>query len=234
MRWKYCKIWGQARLETKKDFPGEVGMTSMVEGYMTTQVLGRLESQQSERVLGVRLPLDGNMKDEHAYRCKQVRDFSKKVYNAPLSHWDAWMIYESRYRAMIRYPLPITQSTINQCKEIQRPFINMILPKIGLNRKTPRAIIYGPRTLGGMQLMDLRVEQIAIQCETTIGHMRQLDRAGKGLFITAHDLQVEIGISTPFYHQDPEKYNYITEKTRWLYLWSNTFRMGLMMETYNF
>ena len=57
MRWKYDKDWGQAQLETIKEFPGEVGMISMRGGQENKQVLGRLEAYEAERVLGVRLPL---------------------------------------------------------------------------------------------------------------------------------------------------------------------------------
>ena len=234
MRWKYCKRWGTAKLENKKDFPGEVGMVSIERGQRSQQVLGRLDPNEAERVLGVRLPLDGNMRVEYNYRCKQISEFSKKVYNAPINNWDAWVIYESRYRAMIRYPLPVTTFNTTQCISIQRPFVNIILPKIGLNRKTPRAIIFGPKSLGGLELMDLRVEQMAIQWETTRGHLKRKDRAGKGLLITAHDLQVEIGTGKPFYELDPEEYNYTTDSTRWFYLWKSTKKLGLQMELYNF
>jgi hypothetical protein len=234
MRWKYCTRWGEAKLETKKEFPGLVGMTNNVDTHKSEEFLGRLEPNEAERVLGVRLPLDGNMNTEFAYRCKQIVAFSRKVFNAPINHWDAWLIYESRYRAMIRYPLPVTTFTNAQCIKIQRPFVNIILPKIGLNRNTPRAIIFGPKSLGGLELMDLRVEQIATQWETTRGHMKRLDRAGKGMFITAHDLQVEIGTTKPFFQLDPDELSYTVKRTRWQYLWSSLKEYDIKMEIYNF
>ena len=56
-------------------------------------------------------------------------------FNAPINHWDAWLIYESQHRDMIHYPLPVTLFTANQCMSIQQPFIDAILPKLGINRK---------------------------------------------------------------------------------------------------
>jgi hypothetical protein len=202
-----------------KEFPGDVGMKNCIQGHETEQVLGRLELDQVERVLGVRLPLDDNMKIEWKYRSQQIQAFSKKVYNAPINHWDAWLIYESRYRAMICYPLPVTMFTQQQCIQIQCPFVHAILPKLGINRNTPRAIIFGFKSLGGLELMDLRVEQIAVQWDTTRGHMRRLDRAGKGLYTTAHNMQVQLGTTTPFYELDPENHYYTPKGTRWHYLW---------------
>ena len=209
-------------------------MTSVQDDNQSEEVLGRLEPDKADRVLGVRLPLDGNMVPEFEYRCQQVRKLSNKVFNAPISHWDAWLIYESRYRAMIRYPLPVTMFSTKQCIQIQRPFIHAVLPKMGMNRTMPRVIVFGPKALGGLEMMDLRIEQIAIQWNTTMGHLRRLDRAGKGLHITAHDLQVELGTSVPFYELNPDIYNYATKLTRWSYLWSCTHELNLKIELFNF
>ena len=234
MRWKYCREWGTAILEDRKDFPGEVGMIDTEDGLKTTKILGRLEPDEAERVLGMRLPMDGNMLSELNFRRQQMREFGKKVHMAPLTHRDAWLIYESRYRSKIRYPLPVSLFTEKQCVSIQKPFIHALLPKMGLNRNTPRVIIYGPKSLGGLEIMDLRVEQVAINWETTRGHMRRLDRAGQGLYTTAHDLQVEIGRSQPFYDLDPNDHDYVTEMTRWRYVWNNSNMLGLRMKIHDF
>ena len=233
MKWSYSNTWGIPKIEKEKEFQGKVGMITDKGGMISQQYLGRLEPNQADRVLGVRLPLDGNMGVEYKFRCKQIRDFSEKVYNAPLTHRDAWIIYESRYRAIIRYPLPVSMFSRKQCDTIQKPFIHAILPKMGINRHTPRAVIYGPTSLGGLNLMDLRIEQVTIQWETTRGHLRRLDRAGKGIHITANDMQVETGSSIPFYNLDPEICNYVAKATRWRYLWETTAKMGLHIRMYN-
>ena len=93
-------------------------------------------------------------------------------------------------------------------------------------------INYLDTQVGGLELMDLRVEQAAIQWETTRGHLRRLDRAGKGVHITAHDTQVEAGSSIPFYDIDPQVCNYVTAQTRWRYLWEMTFELGLKINMY--
>ena len=234
LRWKYCTTWGIPTLENAKEFPGEIKMVNKREEGTSYQKMGRLEPWQAERVLGVRIPLDGTMKEEFNFRKKQIRILGKKIYRAPLSHWDAWIIYESRYRAIARYPLPVTMFTKKECELIQKPFIHALLPKLGMNRNMPRVVIYGPKELGGLELMDLRIEQVTAQWETTRGHLRRLDRAGHGLYINAHNLQVEIGSESPFYLLDPSTYNYATENTRWTYLWKELYNKGLDMEIYDF
>ena len=105
--------------------------------------------------------------------------------------------------------------------------MHAILPKIGLNRHTPRVLIYGPQSLGGLEIMDVRIEQVAIQWETTIDLMRRKDRTGKGIYITANDLQIELGTSYPFFELDLKDYNYIKGRRRWEYLWSTAKTLDL-------
>ena len=135
---------------------------------------------------------------------------------------------------MARYPLPVTQFSEKECDQIQKPFIHVLLPKLGMNRNTPRVVIYGPKSLGDLELMDMQIEHATAQWETTKGHMKRVDRAGQGMFITAHNLQVEIGSKSPFYQLDHEVYNYATTDTRWQYLWKVMTSMELKMEIFQF
>jgi hypothetical protein len=48
MRWRYCKKWGEAKLENKQDFPGKVGMKGGVKENKSEQFLGRLEPDEAE------------------------------------------------------------------------------------------------------------------------------------------------------------------------------------------
>jgi hypothetical protein len=121
-----------------------------------------------------------------------------------------------------------------QCIMIQKPFIHALLPKIGINRNMPRVIIYGPMELGGLELMDLRIEQVATTWETMRGHMRRLDRVGLGLYTTAHDLQVALGRSRPFFDLDPADHQYVTTMTRWRFLWEKARTLHLSIKIHEF
>jgi hypothetical protein len=41
------------------------------------------------------------MKKELEFRCNQIQEMGKKLFAAPLTQYDAWLIYESRYRPKI-------------------------------------------------------------------------------------------------------------------------------------
>jgi hypothetical protein len=72
------------------------------------------------------------------------------LYQSALSHLDSYMVYETRYRPALQYPLRVTTFTTKELNEIQKPFIYLLLPKIGLNRHMPQDIVYGPIFRGGI------------------------------------------------------------------------------------
>ena len=99
-----------------------------------------------------------------------------------------------------------------------------------MNRHMPREVIYGPCSLGGREIMDLRIEQPALHLNTTVAHMRRGKKVGKALLITLIDTQATIGTSIPFYTLNPDQYNYGDQHTRWQYTWRVNYRMNLNMK----
>ena len=171
MKWKQVGECGNMVLASKKDDEKNLTITSVLDT-SNEQQLKRIDPHQAERVLGIRLPLTGKMTIEMNFRKEQLLDFCKSLYKAPLSHYEAHVAYQSRYKSIAKYPFPITTFSSSQLDEIQKPSIRLLLPKLGLNRNMPRAVIFGPRALGGLELMNLKVEQPAINIQTTIGHLR--------------------------------------------------------------
>ena len=230
MKWKRKGIYGTPQLMNKKELPGTITVTSTLYPNSNPDSFQRLEPWEATRVLGIRIPMTGQMNHEKKYRKKQMKEFGTKLYSAPLTHQESYIAYETRYKPMIRYPLQVTTFTAKECTDIQKIFMHKLLPKIGFNRNTPRSIIYGPRYLGGREMMDLRNEQALQQWKNTIGHMRRMDAVGKALQITLHDHQIEIGSASSFLEKDPTVYNYGTKNTKWEYLWKSTAQAGLKID----
>ena len=200
---------------------------------MTNETLTQIDPTQAERILGVRLPMSGSMEHEHKYRKKQIQSLATQVSNSPFQPHDAQMVYQSRYKAMIQYPLPLTKFTVNQLHTIQKPIVCQLLPKMGMNRNMSREVVYGPRSYGGREIMDLRLEQPILHLKTTVSHMRRGKNVGKALQITLNDVQAEIGTSKPFYNLDPNLYKYGDQHSWWRYTWKVNHSMDLNMEVSN-
>ena len=218
---------------TKEKYPGTVMSESLLDKSQKYS-LERIDPGDAERVLGVRLPLTGSMETEFKYRKQQLLQFGKALYRAPLTHYETQVAFQSRYQPMASYPLPVTLFSTTQLNEIQKPCMRLMLPKLGLNRNTPRVLIYGPRRYGGLQICNLIVEQPVKHVNATVGHIRRGDRVGTALLITLRDTtQVESGISQPFYTQNPHQFGHLTQQTRWMYFWKMAYEYNLTIEIHN-
>ena len=118
--------WGIQKLKRAKDKEETINVHE-------NERLTRLEPWDAERVLGVRLPMNGDMKKEFKYRQEQAATLGKRLYQAPFTPHDAYMVYETRYKPMITYSMPITMFTENRLYDIQKKFIHLLLPKLGMN-----------------------------------------------------------------------------------------------------
>ena len=104
---------------------------------------------------------------------------------------------------------------------------------MGMNRHTPRAVVYGPRNQGGRQLLDLEVEQLVLNFQTLIGHLCRGGKMGVALTAALRDIQIETGLQKTFYEYNPNCISYITENTRWRYFWITCYKYNIKPIIYN-
>jgi hypothetical protein len=89
--------------------------------------------------------------------------------------------------------------------------MSIFLPKMGLNRHFPRAILYGPSEFAGLQLRDLYVEQGIARIMTTLQHIHNNTEVGKMLQIAFHNLQLEAGTEHFLFNDTVTPIPYITK-----------------------
>ena len=141
MTWKLSNETEE--LNTNNEEPGSLSLRS--DKYTGLDIeLRRNSVQDAERLLGVRLALDGGDEAEFSYRLVQTTHLAGKVTSSPCFRYDTDNIYRMIWISSIGYCLPITQFTEQQCDNIQKPGYNVILPRLGFNRHFLRAVIFGP------------------------------------------------------------------------------------------
>ena len=72
---------------------------------------------------------------------------------------DAWLLLQTRVLVAISCPLALTSFTIKQCCRLSVVLDNAMLPKLGVNRKMKRTVVYYPRSLGGIDYPSFEFEQ---------------------------------------------------------------------------
>ena len=228
-KWKQEGEWGKIIWERKNKDEETINIQSIKSG-SKQEKLGRLDPDQAERVLGVRIPLSGSMSSELRFRKKNLKTFCTKFFNAPLSTYEAHLAYQTRYKPISTYPYPVTSFTSSELEAIQKCCIPLLLPKLGINRNMPRCVVFGPRKIGGRQIIDQKIEQPTLHFKTTLGHMRREGKVKEALYATLHDTQIEAGVKQPFFKRNPNELSYCTSNTRWMYTWNFIWEYKLQLE----
>ena len=91
----------------------------------------------------------------------------------------AWTAYQSTLSKQIGYSTPVSGFTEEECIEIQRKPIFALLPKLHLNRHFPRAVVFGPQSMGGMGIITVYSQQGLDHMTFCLGHIRCQDTTGK-------------------------------------------------------
>ena len=119
------------------------------------------------------------------------------LWKTPLNRIEAWTYYTSCYLPSICYPLTGSYMSQAQLDKIQRKAMSIIIPRCGYNRTTHRAIIYGPREMGGAGFRHLHVEQGVQQTLYFLRQWRLDSHVGRLLKCAIAWLQVSVGVSYP-------------------------------------
>ena len=99
-------------------------------------------------------------------------DKSSKVATSHLSRVSALRYFHGVFLPSVTYTFPVNLLRESDLLKIQGQAYPKFLPKLGYNRNTPRAIVCGPKSLGGLQLRPLYDEQGAGQVEQFLKHYR--------------------------------------------------------------
>lgn len=93
----------------------------------------------------------------------------------------------------INYPLPCVSLTQAQCRYIQAPVLEAILPKLHLNRHTPRAVLFAGPQYGGLSLLETYTDLGHGHLSYFIGHLKLGDDVGNLIrtLITHTQLQLD-------------------------------------------
>jgi hypothetical protein len=120
----------------------------------TGQTLGikRKTVNQGHLTLGFHMTGDGTSTAHKKITKTKAKGYSEVIIISSLQRGESAMAYNSYYMAIISYGTEATSLTIKEREEIQRPFINAILPKMGINRKTARTVVFGSSKYGGLGL----------------------------------------------------------------------------------
>jgi hypothetical protein len=116
----------------------------------TLQALKNMQPWEAERTLGVRLAPDGNMDAQFAWMLQTARNWADKIRTGHLPRHLTWQAWKSTIQKTLEYPLPTTTLTEAQCNKLTSVLAQTTLPRIGIMKSFPRALVHAPQKLVGL------------------------------------------------------------------------------------
>ena len=112
-------------------------------------VVPRLEPTQGFRTLGVYITPSGRYAEQVKVLRRYAEEFKQQIAVSNLTPAEAYCCLMQYIRPKINYPFPCVSLTETECRRIQAPILEALLPKLHLNRHTSRAVLFaGPRSGG--------------------------------------------------------------------------------------
>ena len=119
-----------------------------------------------------------------------AQTLTAKIYNSNLDSKCTWRFYHTMFIPSIMYSFPVNSIKSKDLDRIQNKSAQLFLPKLGYNRNTAKAIVYGPKKYGGIDLRLFRHEQGLSKIEHLTQHWRNPETdAGKHVQIALHWIQ---------------------------------------------
>jgi hypothetical protein len=121
--------------------------------------------------------------------------FARRLAASPLSKRDAWIAYFAVYIPQMTYALCLTAHSAQQLRKLQSKALRATLNKLGFNRNTPHAVVFGPCIHAGLSMKDLPTEQGIALLIMIIRHLRSHTAQTKILRIALFWWQLVMGTS---------------------------------------
>ncbi len=167
-----------------------------------------LKPPDGTRYLGVYVTMNGSTKPMESHLWKKALLYTKAFQRTHMSRREANVLYRSCFVPALSYPLPATWLQLPFFERLHRLSTSTILNKMGYHRFLPRAMVFAPRTLGGVGLCHLYHEQCAQQIMILLRHLRAKSSLGKTLEILVRTYQLWAGM--------PQSVLINTEKLSWI------------------
>eukprot|EP00957_Ditylum_brightwellii_P100706 7674472-Ditylum_brightwellii.AAC.1 len=94
------------------------------------------------------------------------------------------------------------------------PFLNAILPKLGINHHFPRVVLHGTKKYGGLQMAHFFIEQGYLSIKYFLGHVQEESLTGQHFMVLLSQAQLASGSKHPYLYEEESNKEYVSHS--WL------------------
>ena len=201
----YVALWkfdneGEATLTPATDIHPPLALTSGDDPSLTP--VHHYNYDKAHRYLGDWLAINLQMTTAQSKLAASASQYTRRLSCSPLSKRDTWIAYFACFIPGITYTFSVTHHSSKKLRRLQSPPTRATLMKLGFNRNTAHAVVYGPSRYGALGLRDWPVEQGISQLTMFIRHLRGTTQQGRLLLISLAWWQLYTGTSYQLL-QDP-------------------------------
>ena len=195
----YLMLWrfdseGRASLVPATELP-DMTLTS---GYSSQPSMIRpTNCSDPHKYLGDTMAPNLQMKSALNILQEKVRQYSTRLLTGNIDRRDTWIAYFAVLIPGLTYTLSVSHHRIGTLDKLQSPATRATLLRLGFNRNTAKAVVYGPARFGGLGFRHLAVEQGIAATLVLLRHIRAKTDLGNLLRIALSWWQLTVGQSTP-------------------------------------
>ncbi|MFO0446277.1 MAG: hypothetical protein ACK51L_01300, partial [bacterium] len=195
MQWLWTQ--GIPRLATARQSPAMMALHTG--GNLIPDAVPRLEPTQGFRTLGVYITPSGRYAEQVKVLRRYAEEFKQLIAVSNLTPAEAYCCLMQYIRPKINYPFPCVSMTETECRRIQAPILEAILPKLHLNRHTPRAVLFAGPRYGGLGIPENYTDLGFGHLQYLTGHLKLGDEVGQLIQSLITHTQLEVGSTSPFF-----------------------------------
>ena len=182
------------------------------------QSLERLEPGDARLTLGLHQCITGDDVPQYLYMMQSINQWERQLYSSSLSHKDTKLATAITINATLMYPLPATCLTSKHCRKLSTKLLRTALPRMGVVRTASHKWAFGPKSLGGLGLINIRLQQMISHAHLLLTH--GCTDTPEGILISSmHELhQLEYGGAKSILDIDPHKTPWVTSTWLWFTL----------------
>ena len=179
--------------------------------------LQRLKVHQASEMLGVWMCPNG----DHSKMLQELRQVSarwaSKIQAGNPSREVAWTALHKTISAKLKYSMPISTFSEEECKYIMAPAIAIGLQKSGICSTFPTAARHAPITSGGLHVLNLHTEMGVSRTVSLLEHCHRNTPTGDLIHLNIEHLVLEAGLYGPIWQFDMNKVAEWCDNKTWLF-----------------
>ena len=162
--------------------------------------------------LGVSLRVDGENDGVLKHLLDSTIAWASQMKSVCIYRFEASLALMTTISKTWGYPLRVTTFTWDDCEKIMMPAYDVILSKMGLNKKLPRIFRFAPTTLGGMGMSHIYIMQGLAHIVAVLSHCGKNTQIGMMMLAQLELCNIEIGSGTHLFLLPYKEYNDLLTK----------------------